>query len=263
VLTGGEVTIRNDFPLLVDHAVALGLHVSVQTNGRRLAEWERRIGLGNIHAAFIVAVHGPVQAIHDAITRKDGSFEETIEGLRLLLGYKDISVTGKIVISKKNCRVLVDTLRFLADLGVSQFNIAFPHAEEFSKEQFEAVVPQYHDIRDEAACCANFVAGTKLHATFETIPYCVTPECPALWNRSLDAVLITRSTENPGYIRATGDERLHEWEIERRQIKSKQSDCAMCLFDKACEGPWREYVDAYGVDEFRPLTNLEILNLLE
>ena len=41
-LTGGEVTVRPDFPELVLFALAQGLTVVVQTNGRQLARPNRR-----------------------------------------------------------------------------------------------------------------------------------------------------------------------------------------------------------------------------
>ena len=44
-----------------------------------------------------------------------------------------------------------------------------------------------------------------------------------------------------------------EWAKVRRAIKRKGTRCRACSFDLICEGPWEEYVDRFGSDEFVPL----------
>jgi len=263
VLTGGEVTIRKDFSQLVAHACGLGLEIAVQTNGRRLEALAQTGGLNGMRAAFTVAVHGPDAVIHDSITREPGSFDETIRGIRALRRHPTLVVTGKLVISKRNQQKLRATLEMLAELGLRHFNIAFPHAERFAPEEFSAVVPRYRELRDELDRCAQFLSSAGCSGEFETIPYCVTPSSPEVWKRSADAILIADGRENPGFIRAAGDDRLHDWEAERKQIKHKGARCAQCLFDKACEGPWTEYVETYGDDELQPLCDPAIIPMLE
>lgn len=262
VLTGGEVTLRKDFPQLMAHALCLGMSVAVQTNGRQLEAWDKLHAFDNICASFTVAVHAPNAEIHDSITRAPGSFDETIRGIQLLCRRSNISVTGKLVISKRNQVELCETLEMLAGIGVRRFNIAFPHAERFPPKDFAEVVPRYRELREELACCATFLAANRFNSVFETIPYCVTPNCPEIWERSLDAMLVVQGKNNPGFIRAPGDDSLHHWEKERKQIKHKSSRCTACLFDKSCEGPWKEYVEAYGDEELQPLEDPGILDLL-
>jgi hypothetical protein len=35
--------------------------------------------------------------------------------------------------------------------------------------------------------------------------------------------------------------------------KAKGPDCAGCIYNDVCEGPWKEYPAAFGWDEFRPV----------
>jgi MoaA/NifB/PqqE/SkfB family radical SAM enzyme len=263
VLTGGEVTIRKDFLQLVEYASNLGLQVAVQTNGRRLEALDREGAFEKMRATFTVAVHGPDENVHDLITRRAGSFAETIRGLRALCRHSMITVTGKLVISKLNQKELCATLEMLVGLGLRHFNVAFPHAERFTPDEFSRVVPRYRDLGEELDRCANFLSSTCYSSEFETIPYCVMPNSPEIWKRSADALLITNSKDNPGFIRASGDDCIHDWETERQQIKYKGKQCRRCLFDKACEGPWIEYVETYGDEELQPLCNPEIIEMLE
>jgi hypothetical protein len=184
-------------------------------------------------------------------------------GLRALARHPDIAVTGKLVMSKRNQDVLVRTVESLVAIGLRRFNIAFPHAEGFSPADLEAVVPRYLAVTEEIRRCAELAEHSCLDVEFETVPYCVTPNSPLVWKRSADAALLLQSLENPGFIRAAGDERLHDWELERRQIKRKGSQCAACVFDKVCEGPWQEYVETYGSAELVAIGDPDVIYLLD
>jgi hypothetical protein len=37
------------------------------------------------------------------------------------------------------------------------------------------------------------------------------------------------------------------------QGKSKRAECRSCRWDARCEGPWKEYPELFGWDEFRPV----------
>ena len=43
-------------------------------------------------------------------------------------------------------------------------------------------------------------------------------------------------------------------QVRRKDCKSKGPRCHTCIFDGPCEGPWREYPDRYGWQEFVPIT---------
>ena len=38
------------------------------------------------------------------------------------------------------------------------------------------------------------------------------------------------------------------------QGKTKGPQCKNCLYFSICEGPWREYPEIFGWDEFKPVT---------
>lgn len=259
VLTGGEVTLRKDFPELLAHVRDLGLELAVQTNGRRLEHWDRAGILDGLKGVFTVAIHGPDAATHDAITRRHGSFDETMRGLDALERHPGIAVTGKLVISRRNQELLETTLERMADRGIRRFNVAFPHAERFPPDVFASVVPRYRDLRPELENCARFLASSGCFGEFETVPFCTSRDCAEFWTRSADPGLIKGAMNNPGFIRAPGDDELHEWESLRLSSKYKAERCRQCLFDKACEGPWREYVEVFGDEELQPLDSPDIM----
>lgn len=263
VLTGGEVTLRPDFPLIISHALASGMDVTVQTNGRHLARWDELGVLDGVSASFVVAVHGPGPAIHDTVTRVDGSYDETIQGIHALGRHGGISITAKIVISRHNMNCLRQTLESMNSMGVSSVAIAFPHAEDFDDLTFAQVVPRYPELLPELAACVAFIEQSDQRVVFETIPYCVAPGLAGVWTRSLDAMLCVENEASQSVIQAANDCELIDWSRQRLLSKQKMPQCVECVFDRVCEGPWSEYVAVYGAGEFRPLTGTQHRDLLD
>lgn len=187
VLTGGEVTIRADFEEIVTFAVNNQLKVIIQTNGRNLSSKEYRSFLERIPSiTFILAIHSSEPEIHDAITQVKGSFQETVQAIKFLSSLHH-EIIGKIVISKLNYQGLFETVRYAKEAGVKEMTVVFPHALDFSKEQFEAVIPRYSLLTDQIAKIATFSETENYLVDFETIPFCICNE-PAFWYRNCDLI---------------------------------------------------------------------------
>jgi organic radical activating enzyme len=263
-LTGGEVTIRPDFPDLVLFALAQGLTVVIQTNGRQLARPSRRDFLRQVtdpdRVQFVIALHGPDEAIHDTVTRRPGSFQQTMRGIEALRqdGFR---VCGKLVISRINLSGIVATLRLLKRLDIDESVVAFPHAEDFSSQVFHQVVPRYDAVAAVIqAILAADAATFPLAMSYETIPYCVVRDI-RFWRSSVDLVFLQerlRGSETLIEMSMTGD--TIDWSAARGQIKTKPVACGVCLLDPLCEGPWLEYVTHFGEGEFQPVTDHALVN---
>ena len=263
-LTGGEVTVRPDFPELVLFALAQDLTVVIQTNGRQLARPSRRTFLRQVtdpdRVQFVIALHGPDEAIHDAVTCRPGSFRQTLRGIESLRrdGFR---VCGKLVISRINLDGIVATLRLLKRLDVDEGVVAFPHAEDFSSQVFHRVVPRYEAVA--AVMKAILTADPAIfpsEISYETIPYCVVRDV-RFWRSSLDLVFLRerlRGSETLIEMSMTGD--TIDWSAARGQIKTKPTACRACLLDPLCEGPWLEYVAHFGEGEFQSVTDRALVN---
>jgi radical SAM protein with 4Fe4S-binding SPASM domain len=115
--TGGEPTLRQDLRKLIDHAKAKGFEfIEIFTNGTLLGEpMVRFFAEKNVNVAMSVFSHKATT--HDAITRNQGSFEKTLNSLKLLLAY-NVPTTCAIVAMKQNEADLDGTIYFLSQLGV-------------------------------------------------------------------------------------------------------------------------------------------------
>jgi len=126
-IDGGEPTLH---PRLLDAlrlARELGYReINVTTNGRRLADPEAaRALLDTGVTSVLVSLHGDVPEIHDGITGRPGSWQETLEGLRNLVRFRGPSLDLGVNVTV--CRANVDRLVLLVGLvqgeGVHKVNL--------------------------------------------------------------------------------------------------------------------------------------------
>jgi MoaA/NifB/PqqE/SkfB family radical SAM enzyme len=84
-LAGGEPTLHRELFEIVRHLAQRGPRVNLFTNGLRFAD--ERYAREAVDAGitrFEIALFGPDAATHDAVTRRPGSFECTIDALNVL-----------------------------------------------------------------------------------------------------------------------------------------------------------------------------------
>jgi len=245
VFTGGEVTLRPDLVELVAYARGLGFGaIQIQTNGRMFAyrkNCEELIAAGANE--FSPALHGHTAELHDYLTRAKGSFAQTSRGIRNLKQLGQPVITNS-VITRSNYRHLPALARLLLRLDVDQYQFAFVHPLGTALEQFHSVVPRL-------TLAARYVAeGLDLGiragriVMTEAIPACFLPgreryiaETIMPETRVYDAKVVLESYK----------------EYRLTEGKTKGPQCPECVWNDPCEGPWREYPDHYGWDEFVPV----------
>ncbi|MBM4396610.1 MAG: radical SAM protein [Deltaproteobacteria bacterium] len=244
VFTGGEVTVRRDLIEIVRYAKELGYRsIQIQTNGRMLAY--RKLCEDLIAAGaneFSPALHGHVPELHDMLTRASGSFVQTVRSIRNL---KDLgqNVLTNTVVTRSNYRNLPEIAGLLVSLGVDQYQFAFVHPLGSAGEDFVQVVPR-HSLAEpyvKAGLSIGIRAGRRVMT--EAIPYCFMEGFePWVAERIIPR---TKIFEGHVTIKDYTEHRLTEG-------KAKRPECRECAFDPVCEGPWREYPEHYGWDEFVP-----------
>ncbi|ABW66424.1 radical SAM protein [Desulfosudis oleivorans] len=124
ILSGAEVTTFEELPQYVKFAASLGWFkkIQVQTNGRRLADraYLQALVDGGVNE-FFVSIHG-TGAVHDTITRRPGSYHETMQGLRNL-AVLNVNVITNTVLTTANCHDLENIMAVLSAERVSEFHL--------------------------------------------------------------------------------------------------------------------------------------------
>ncbi len=118
IFTGGEATLRNDLPALIQHAESNGQITGLNTNARRLSDEkyvQTLVDAGLDHVQ--VTVESCDESIHDEMMRSKGAFKQTIQGLKNALNSKLYVMTNTTML-RNNVHKIPETLDFLAAIGV-------------------------------------------------------------------------------------------------------------------------------------------------
>jgi radical SAM protein with 4Fe4S-binding SPASM domain len=119
--TGGEPTLREDLPELLQYVQNSGIVSGLVTNGRRLKDKEYVKTLEKAGLDFIqVTLESHKAEIHDKMTGTKGSWEETVEGIKNAVSTQ-IYVTTNTTLSKYNASDFLETVDFIKGLGVVGF----------------------------------------------------------------------------------------------------------------------------------------------
>ncbi|HET90703.1 MAG TPA: radical SAM protein [Chloroflexi bacterium] len=124
--TGGEPTLRDDLVELIRYAEKQGMVTGLLTDGRRLrdlAYLDQLLLAGLDHLQITLLSHRP--EVHDEIVGYEGAWQEVDAGLRNALD-GDIYVVVHIVIWPENVDSAVETIGYLAELGVPAVALSSP-----------------------------------------------------------------------------------------------------------------------------------------
>lgn len=245
VFTGGEPTLHPELPAAVTAAREMGYTtLQVQTNGRRLAFPDYCAALKKAGVTEVSpSLHGSTPAVHEALTHAPGSFAEVVSGIRNCkkLG---LYVLTNTVVTSRNYKDMPALARLLTHLGVDQFQLAFVHLVGTAWENRKWLTPRKTEALPyiKKALDAGRAAGVPCYT--EAVPFCLMKgyeDCVA------ERVIPEGPVADAGfYLESYGDYR-------RDEGKAKGPKCRGCRWFRACEGPWREYPELYGWDEFEPV----------
>ena len=245
VFTGGEPAVRKDIIDLVRFAKKLGFEtIQIQTNGRMFCykEFCEAIILAGANE-FSPAIHGHNAKLHDYLTGSKGSFEQSIEGIKNLK-QRSQTVMTNTVITKFNYRFLPQIAKLLVSLNVDQYQFAFVHALGSAGENFSSIVPRMSKVIPYVKRGLDVGIAVGKMVMTEAIPYCFMQG----YEEYVAERIIPR-TRIYDYKSITND----FTEARKKEGKLKGPKCIECKHFQCCEGPWREYPEKFGWNEFIPL----------
>lgn len=246
VLTGGEPTLQPTLLDAVREAKRLGFtNIQIQTNGRRFfygAFCDAMIEAGANE--FAPAVHGSRAEIHDYLTRAPGSWSQVIGGIRNLKR-RGMRISVNTVVTRANYRDLPRIARLLTGLRVRVFQFAFVHEVGEAGKNSRWLTARY-------ARCVPFIqeglrvgrkAGVACYT--EAVPLCF---MEGYENHVAERVMPSTTIHDAeGSIADYAAYRLGEG-------KAKGPPCSRCRRNSRCEGPWKEYPERFGWEEFVPFS---------
>ena len=153
--TGGEPTLRDDLPELLQYAQNKGMVTGLITNGRRLKDKNYVKALEETGLDFVqVTLESHKADIHDSMTGTKGSWKETVSGIKNVIPTK-IYATTNTTLSQYNASDFLQTVDFIKELGVAGFGCnsliysgkAAKIDDKFAVpvEKLQELLPKVHD----------------------------------------------------------------------------------------------------------------------
>jgi len=200
-ISGGEPLMHKNIYEIMNYSNSLGYTNLLYTTGQRIKEndelecitEEDARKLSQMNTKVIFDLQGVTAAVHDKMMDREGSFDRTIEAIKLLKSY-NIYVESHFVPSTLNFKQFLDYFEFTKDLGVDRISFlrlvlqgrAYdnPHLE-LNKKQFKEL--QYLFLRVEEENIIPFRLGHPIDRRFLISPKYKVPVCRG----ATDAPLIT------------------------------------------------------------------------
>jgi|GEM_PF-209981 len=250
IISGGESTIHSDILSFITRAKGMGFkRIELQTNGKKLSNQEFLKEL--IEAGitdFGISLHGDTPDLQDAITQSSGSFIKTIkaiENINLLFG-PNPPLAVNCVVTPENKERLKSIVSLLISYNVSTIKLSYLHGTGRAKSLLlDGHWPSKLDfqpyILDGIRECER-KGKTNTSMTIEAYPSCIMPDYEMY---SSDFFITPIYRTNPdGSI----------YKFHTREDRVKGPNCDKCTLFQYCLGPWKEYPDLFGWNEFKPLS---------
>lgn len=248
VLTGGEPALYKKIIPLVRAARALGFGpIQLQTNGRMLSYPHVIAALVDAGISeFSPSLHGSTPEVHDALTQAEGSWAQSLQGIRAALA-TGLPVVTNSVITRDNVEDLPSLVELLGAVGVRQAQLAFVHPVGTAFERFDEVVPRLADVVPQLAWSRAIAQRWEMRLVTEAIPYC--------FLRGMEELCVEDDIPPTTVVDLDGQAANYtEWRVV--EGKSHGPPCEGCASRQRCEGPWREYPDRFGWSEFVPIAEV-------
>lgn len=259
-LCGGEPTILSDFIEILRIANATNSNIVLLSNGRKFSEEAYCIDVlacNNISEIHI-PIHGP-EHIHDFMTRRNGSFRQTIQGIRNILHHKKGStrVIPKIVLCKSNYRELINT--------VKSIHREFPDIDEVAisslkipkdiKSNVEDIAFNLSDIEAIMNDLIDYCETSGITLILDHLPACIIGEKNYLRYMELKRKpAIEYSDFEQIYFDGITAENLEERIVLRNNIEGHVlKTCVICRYYDGCQGIEKSYAEFVTDRNLNPL----------
>lgn len=243
VLTGGEPTVHKQLLTLVRLAAKLGYDpIQLQTNGRMLAYGKVLRALVDAGVSEVSpSLHGPDAATHEALTRAQGSFEQSLTGIRNVVAM-GIPIVTNSVVTRSNLASLPALVALLGDAGVKNAQLAFVHPVGTAYERFDEVVPELSELEEPLRAAREVARERGMRLVTEAVPLC--------FLRGMEELAVEARIPLTTVADLEGQLDYSTWRV--REGKAHGPPCEQCAARARCEGPWREYPERRGWAEFQP-----------
>ncbi len=251
--TGGEPTLREDLPEFLHYAQQKGMVSGLITNGRKLKDKAYVDALEKAGLDFIqITLESHKPQVHDAITKVQGSWAETVAGIKNAV-QSQIYVSTNATLNKQNAGEFLDTIDFIKALDVDAFgcnSLIYSGRANAASQQFALTIEELSVVLPQIRDKANLL-GLKF-LWYTPTQYCeFNPVQLGLGVKSCTAALINACVGPNGdvypcqsYFESLGNILVDSWEriwnnpiaVKLRSRDYAEAKCRDCPELQVCGG---------------------------
>jgi len=230
-ITGGEPTIRPDFFHIIRfiRKTLPNSKIMAVSNGRMFYYPEFTKEFVNTGCDIVaIPLHAPNAELHDRITGAPGSFEQTVQGIKNLLQYRDkVEIEVRVVIHKLNYKCLPAITTFISKefKGIRRvvlFPIDIIGNANINRKK---LVVKITDVKPYLERGLEILEKNGFECSLYHTPFCVIDK--KYWKNIAGRTVVER----------------------RITFKS----CGECILKEKCPGIWKTYAFRVGITEFNPI----------
>jgi len=244
VFSGGEPSIRKDFTELIGFASSNNINSEIVTNARmfkieNFAKECSRKGLKTAHVSLL----GSKPEVHDGQTKVQGSFNQTVLGIKNLLK-SEVDVKVNVVVNRYNLYDLKNITKLCNKLsGIESIKFSFVEPKGKALTDFDRIVPSMQEASKEILKAVSYTNDMGIKAHIEGLPPCLTEDYKKeIYNLKKEGV----------YIRFDANKKtLQKVDLITDNEKTKPKRCKECLDYNTCDGAFKVYLNKKGDQELR------------
>lgn len=248
IITGGEPTIDKDLLKYVELAKENNFkYVEIQTNARNLSN--KRYTKDLISAGvnvFFISIHGHDFFIHELITRKKGSFYETLKGIENIANEGQFIRTNTVLL-KPNIKFLPKLGEFISSLSIKEAQLSFPHGNNSLLSYYHIIVPTFTQLKSLLHQTIQIFQYNNVKVKVEAIPPCFLVGYEKCYIDYSDA-------KYPNFFYEpywSKNEKISYFDFNTGKTYTKK--CFQCDYKPICKGIYTEYLMNYKDYEFYPV----------
>lgn len=251
IFIGGEVTIRLDFFEILEFAKSNGMKVHLETNGRMFSDRTFAKKTFEIMPNLDIAMsfHHTEHTIQDKITGIDGSFRQSVTGIKnmKLFGLKNLIII--CVITRYNYKNLSTLVTFLKNLNVDGIDFTLLRIGGNAQKNINELFIDITSIQPYLFKAIG--TGNEQNMRIKTygFPYCT---LNGYILHAYEINFLNVYIDGNTYIFNEPNDCKSDWQKERLNIKAKSKNCKKCIYFNLCEGVWCEYF-SQDINELIPI----------
>lgn len=240
--TGGEPTIHPRFVDVLRLAKKLGMRTSIGTIGTRLADPAFAAAALPFLDEALFSLHGPDAATHDAMTRREGSFDRLARAMEHCRR-PGFGLYVNSVVTRQNLAALPDTAALARARGASLLVVSNLTPEGQGEDDYEALHVRLGEL---GAVVSRVVeAAGPMIVRFFGVPACVLGPHRMLSNDLHWNARVTWEWQRVGeQVRLAP---IYSWTPRRK--RSFAGVCGACSWKGLCAGVFEAYLARHGEGE--------------